>query len=57
MTQGKTTTQKRVQYDGQEVMALHTLQQDLIWFIEQSLARILIVEHCLKLHKHSTIWR
>ena len=27
-------TQQSVQYDGQEVMALHTLQQDLIWFIE-----------------------
>ena len=25
---------KSVQYDGQEVMALHTLQQDSIWFIE-----------------------
>ena len=34
MTQGKTATQKSVQYDGQEVMALHTLQQDSLWFIE-----------------------
>ena len=57
MTQGKTTTQKSVQYDGQEVMVLHTLQQESIWFIELSLERILIIEHCLKLHKHSTIWR
>ena len=34
MTQGNTTTQKSVQYDGQEVMELHTLQQDSICFIE-----------------------
>ena len=34
MTQGNTTTTKSVQYDGQQVMALHTLQQDSIWFIE-----------------------
>ena len=34
MTQGKKTTQQSVQYDGKEVMALHTLQQVSIWFIE-----------------------
>ena len=34
MTQGKTTTQQSVQYDGKEFMALHTLQQVSIWFIE-----------------------
>ena len=34
MTQRKTTTQQSIQYDGQEVMALHTLQQVSIWSIE-----------------------
>ena len=34
MTQGRKTTQQSVQYDGQEVMELHTSQQVSIWFIE-----------------------
>ena len=34
MTQGNTRTKQSVQYDGQEVMELHTLQQVSIWFIE-----------------------
>ena len=34
MTQGKTRTKQSIQYDGKEVMALHTLQQVSIWFIE-----------------------